>query len=175
MPGDHRYCPSPQRGWSVLRYPNSAYAPQACWSPISTASVRYRPPKNFRYQFFLHKVPHSAALPPAPLFGPDGPACAFEALLCIARAQRHRRIAPGGRSHCVKARCAPSLQSRPAAPAGRVPSFPGAGAPGPPASTSLRPLRSAALTLGPGSADWGHPVKKGVRPECRCFPSSMTA
>ena len=33
----------------------------------------------------------------------------------------------------------PSLQPRPAAPAGRVLSFPGAGAPGPPASASLRP------------------------------------
>jgi len=40
-------------------------------------------------------------------------------------------------------------------PCGARSSFPRAGAPGPPASTSLRPLRSSALTLGPGSADLG--------------------
>src|SRR5688572_7765383 len=58
--------------------------------------ARSASPPLFRYQFFLHKVPHFAALSPAPLFGPHGPACAFEALLCIARAQRHRRIATRG-------------------------------------------------------------------------------
>ena len=85
-------------------------------------------------------------------------------------------MAPGGRSPCVKARCAPSLQSRPAAPTGRVSSSQGLAPPDPPASTSLRALRSAALTLAPGSLGEGHPPRgaRGLANRRQTCPAPTT-
>jgi hypothetical protein len=139
-------------------------APQGLRPRMLTASVRSRPPPQV--PGFFSGVSHLAGCA----------CCARDSALAGRRARKEGLLVatPGppssvsgtrGRSPCVKARCAPSLQSRPAAPAGRVSSSPGAGAPGPPASTSLRALRSAALTLAPGSLGEGHPPRgaRGTR------------
>ncbi len=89
----------------------------------------------------------------------------FEALLCIARAHRHRRIAPGARSHCVKARRAPSLQSRPAAPCGGAFRLSSRGwRTRPPRLDFAAGASLCGLDPGPGLSRLGHPVKKGALP-----------
>jgi len=59
----------------------------------------------------------------------------------------HQGDAVTASRHAAHPRCSRGLTPL----RGDVLSFPGAGAPGPPASTSLRPLRNRALTLAPGS------------------------
>ena len=73
------------------------------------------------------------------LFGPGGPAGSIEELRVATPGPPSSVVRTRGTESLRQGTLRPSLQPRPAAPAGRVLPFPGAGAPGPPASASLRP------------------------------------